>query len=50
MRRVLKVVESLPMVNSKFGGEEQLVAIEDSDDISFEITSDSQYPRQWRSA
>ncbi len=53
MRRVLKVVESLPRVGSLFDGEEEPIVLnadnKDSVDVSFEITSDPQYPRQWRS-
>eukprot|EP01084_Bolivina_argentea_P309581 535527_1 len=52
MRRVLKVVESLPRVGSLFDGEEEPIVLnadnKDSVDVSFEITSDPQYPRQWR--
>ncbi len=53
MRRVLKVVESLPKVDALFDGEEEPIVLDadnnNSDDVSFVITSEPQYPRQWRS-
>ncbi len=54
MQRVLKVVESVPKVDALFDGEEEPIALDanggnDSDDATFEITSDPQYPGQWRS-
>ncbi len=55
MKRVLKVVECLPKVDVMFDGEEEPIIALDADnnnseeDVSFKISSDPQYPGQWRS-